>query len=129
MKSTLLRLVLACAGASVLTGCIAALAPAAVVSGQKSGVFSENEDDLYKIIARQYGVNRSTFKISDIDQQKHWNTTETYFNVTFNSGKKLRCNVSSAFGSNGDMALCDDPNASGESKCDALSKAAAHKCK
>lgn len=128
MKSTLLRLVLAFAGVSVLTGCIAALAPVAVVGGQKSGAFSENEDDLYKIIARQYGVDRSTFKIGDIDQQKHWNTTETYFNVTFNSGKKLRCNVSSALGSNGDMALCDDINASGANKCDALSKAA-HKCK
>ena len=128
MKNTVLRLALVFAGVSLLSGCIAALAPAAVVGGQKSGAFSENEDDLYKLIARQYGVNRSTFKISDIDQQKHWNTTETYFNVTFNSGKKLRCNVSSALGSNGDMALCDDMNTPKANKCDALSKAA-HKCK
>ncbi len=128
MNTTLLRLVLILAGVSLLSGCIAALAPVAVVGGQKSGAFSENEEDLYKIIARQYGVDRTSFKITDIDQQKHWNTTETYFNVSFNSGKKLRCNVSSALGSNGDMALCDDPNAATGSKCDALSKAA-HKCK
>jgi hypothetical protein len=128
MKSLVLRLAFVFAGVSLLSGCIAALAPVAVVGGQKSGAFSENEDDLYKLIARQYGVNRSTFKISEIDQQKHWNTTETYFNVTFNSGKKLRCQVSSALGSNGDMALCEDKNTPEANKCDALSKAA-HKCK
>lgn len=128
MKNTLLRLAIFFAGTALLGGCIAALAPAAVVGGQKSGAFSENEDDLYKLIARQYGVDRASFKISDIDQQKHWNTTETYFNVNFQNGKKLRCNVSSALGSNGDMALCDDLNASGGKKCDALSKAA-HQCK
>lgn len=124
MKNSVLRLALAIAGVTVLSGCIGALAPVAVVGGQKSGAFSENEDDLYKLIARQYGVNRSQFKISDIEQEKHWNTTETYFNVAFNNGKKLRCNVSSALGSNGDMALCDEAGVSTAKKCNALLKAA-----
>lgn len=126
MKNNVLRLVLIVVTASLLGGCIGALAPVAVVGGQKSGAFSENEDDLYKLIARQYGVDRSKFKISDIDQQKHWNETDTYFNVTFNDGKKLRCQVSSALGSNGDMALCDQTgNGAAETKkCNALLKAA-----
>lgn len=124
MKNSVLRLALVIAGVFILTGCIGALAPVAVVGGQKSGAFSENEDDLYKLIARQYGVERSQFKISDIDQEKHWNTTETYFNVSFNTGKKLRCQVSSALGSNGDMALCDEVGASAAKKCNALLKAA-----
>lgn len=131
MKSYLQRVMLMMTITSLLSGCVAALAPVAVVGGQKSGAFSENEDDLYKLIARQYGVERSQFKISDIDQQKHWNTTDTYFNVTFNNGgKKLRCQVSSALGSNGDMALCDEAGGGSPEtkKCNALLKAAG-KCK
>lgn len=132
MKNSVLGFALVIAIVPLIGGCIGALAPVAVVGGQKSGAFSENEDDLYKLIARQYGVNRSQFKISDIDQEKHWNTTETYFNVTFNDGsKKLRCQVSSALGSNGDMALCDQVGGSAApetKKCNALLKAAG-KCK
>lgn len=111
---------------SIDWGCIGALAPVAVVGGQKSGAFSENEDDLYKLIARQYGVEKTQFKISEIEQQKYWNETNTNFKVTFKSGKKLTCQVSSAFGSNGDMALCD-PIGDGTSetkKCNALLKSA-----
>ncbi|MGV3582094.1 MAG: hypothetical protein ACO1N8_07285 [Methylophilus sp.] len=124
MKNSVLRFLLVIATIPLIGGCIGALAPVAVVGGQKSGVFSESEDDLYKLIARQYGIERSQFKISDIDQQKHWNTTETYFNVSFNTGKKLRCQVSSALGSNGDMALCDEVGTSAAKKCNALLKAA-----
>ncbi len=126
MKESLKYVVLAMAVASLLSGCVGALAPVAVVGGQKSGAFSENEDDLYKLIARQYGVDKSKFKISDVDQQKHWNETDTYFNVTFNDGKKLRCQVSSALGSNGDMALCNQTGGgtAETKKCNALLKAA-----
>ncbi|MDX1915998.1 MAG: hypothetical protein SFU55_10475 [Methylophilus sp.] len=124
MKNSVLRFLLVIATIPLIVGCIGALAPVAVVGGQKSGAFSESEDDLYKLIARQYGIERSQFKISDIDQQKHWNTTETYFNVSFNTGRKLRCQVSSALGSNGDMALCDEAGTSATKKCNALLKAA-----
>lgn len=124
MRNSVLRFVTLIALAPFIGGCIGALAPVAVVGGQKSGAFSENEDDLYKLIARQYGVERSQFKISEIDQQKHWNETDTYFNVTFKSGKKLRCQVSSALGSNGDMALCDEVGVSAKKNCNALLKAA-----
>lgn len=128
MKRNTQQMILVMVVASLLSGCIAALAPAGVIGAQKSGVFSETEEDLYKLIGRQYGVDRAQFKISEIDQQKHWNTTETFFNVTFNSGKKLRCQVSSALGSNGDMALCDETGGSAgaakASKCNALLKAA-----
>ena len=124
MKNSVLRFALVIAIVPLIGGCIGALAPVAVVGGQKSGAFSENEDDLYKLIARQYGVEKSQFKISEIDQQKHWNETDTYFNVTFKSGKKLRCQVSSALGSNGDMALCDEIGSTGAKKCNALLKAA-----
>lgn len=132
MKRNTQQLLFVIIATSLLSGCIAALAPAGVIGAQKSGAFAETEDDLYKLISRQYGVDRSQLKISDIDQEKHWNTTETFFNVSFNNGKKLRCQVSSALGSNGDMALCDETGSKNapadSSKCNALLKAAG-KCK
>jgi hypothetical protein len=84
MKTNIHSLIFAIISASLLSGCLAALAPAGVIGAQKSGAFAETEDDLYKLISRQYGVDRSQLKISDIDQEKHWNTTETFFNVSFN---------------------------------------------